>query len=108
MPAVEPPEATDPDAPRGARRMVRTFVSLLGAEMSPRALLVVAALVAVRLLVPDSSGEYAYAFAPASVINFVLGFGLTTPVTRDVSASPGQAPHLLGAFVKAQGGLAVL
>lgn len=87
--------------------MVRTFVSLAGAELMTRVFLFIAALIAVRALVPGEFGEFAYAVALASVVNFLIDFGVTPLVTRDVSADPDRAGELLGAFLKTQVLLAV-
>jgi O-antigen/teichoic acid export membrane protein len=90
------------DEPRGARRLVRTFVSLAGAELLTRASLFAAALIVVRALSPGSFGEFSYALALASIVNFVIDFGVTPLVTRDISAEPGRAGPLLGAFLRTQ------
>jgi O-antigen/teichoic acid export membrane protein len=90
------------DEPRGARRLVRTFVSLAGAELLTRASLFAAALIIVRALSPGSFGDFSYALALASIVNFVIDFGVTPLVTRDISAEPGRAEPLLGAFLRTQ------
>src|SRR4051812_28723874 len=106
MASTEPQAGTE--APAGARRMVRTFAGLLGGEMMTRATMLVAALIAVRVLAPGAFGAYTYAVALASIANFVIDLGLASLVTRDVAEDAERAPHLLGAFVKAQLLLAAL
>jgi len=87
---------------RSARRFVRTFVSLVGAEAITRLMLLVSAIIVVRALAPAEFGEYAYAIAAASLAAFMVDLGLVSLVVRDMSADPEQTPFLLGAFMKAQ------
>jgi O-antigen/teichoic acid export membrane protein len=88
--------------------MVRTFAGLLGGEMMTRATMLIAALIAVRVLAPSAFGAYTYAVALASIANFVIDLGIASLVTRDVAQDPARAPGLLGSFVKAQLALAAL
>lgn len=106
MTTSEPPVEGAP--PAGARRMVRTFLGLLGGEMMTRATMLIAALIAVRVLAPGAFGAYTYAVALASLANFVIDLGLASLVTRDVAEDASRAPRLLGSFLKAQILLAVL
>ena len=87
--------------------MVRTLVALLSGEALTRSAMLVAALIAVRVLAPTAFGAYAYAVALASIVNFVIDLGISSLVTRDVAGSAQRAPTLLGAFLKAQAVLAV-
>jgi O-antigen/teichoic acid export membrane protein len=105
MATSDPP--VESAAPAGARRMVRTFAGLLGGELMTRATMLVAALIAVRVLAPGAFGAYTYAVALASIANFVIDLGIASLVTRDVSQDASRAPHLLGAFLKAQVLLAI-
>lgn len=103
-----PESAAAASAPPGARRMVRTFVALVSGEVLTRSTMLVAALIAVRVLAPAAFGAYAYAVALASIVNFVIDLGISSLVTRDVAGSAERAPILLGAFLKAQAMLAAL
>ena len=76
--------------------------------MTTRATMLVAAVIAVRVLAPGAFGAYAYAVAVASIANFVIDLGIASLVTRDVSQDASRAPQLLGAFVKVQLLLAAL
>ena len=104
MATSDPP--AESAAPAGARRMVRTFAGLLGGELMTRGTMLIAALIAVRVLAPGAFGAYTYAVALASIANFVIDLGIASLVTRDVSQDATLAPHLLGAFLKAQALLA--
>ena len=103
----EPPAEVPDNRSRGAQRLVQIFVSLAGAEFLTRGFQLVAALIVVRALSPGEFGQFTFAFALASIVNFVLDFGVTALVVRDVSAEPHRAPHLLGAFLWVQTLLAV-
>lgn len=103
-----PESAAPASVPTGARRMVRTFVALLSGEVLTRSTMLVAALIAVRVLAPSAFGAYAYAVALASIVNFVVDLGISSLVTRDVAGAAQRASSLLGAFLKAQALLATL
>ncbi|MGB2696153.1 MAG: oligosaccharide flippase family protein, partial [Dehalococcoidia bacterium] len=103
----EPPsEQPEQGEQRGARRMVQTFFSLAGAELLTRAMLLVAAIIIARALAPNVFGQFTFAVALASIVGIVIDLGLTSLVTRDVSANADRASHLLGAFLKTQSLLA--
>ncbi len=92
-----------PDEPRGARRMARTFTSLLSAEIATRAFSLGAAVIVLRALVPGAFGALAYALALAGVIGVAVDLGLSSLVIRDVSARPEHAGALLGGVLRTQG-----
>ena len=81
---------------------MQTFASLMAAELSTRGLMLVSQLIVVRVLSPSSFGAYIYALSAALLIGLVVEFGLTALVTRDTSAEPSRAGHLLTAFLGAQ------
>src|SRR4051794_15845541 len=88
--------------PAGLSRLMQTFASLMAAELSTRGLLLISQLIVVRVLSPSSFGAYIYALSAALLIGLVVEFGLTALVTRDASAEPSRAGHLLAAFLGAQ------
>jgi O-antigen/teichoic acid export membrane protein len=87
----------------GARRLLSTFVSLVGAEVITRGLVLVVGVVLARALTPGEFGQFSYAFGVAQVAGLLVDLGLAALVIRDVSADPNRAPELLGAFLNAQG-----
>ena len=94
-------------APGGARRLFHTFLSLVGAELITRGLVLVVGVILARALTPSEFGEFSYAFGVAQVAGLLIDLGLAALVIRDVSAEPQRAPELLGAFLHAQGLLAI-
>jgi O-antigen/teichoic acid export membrane protein len=98
--STEPPRG-------GARRLFSTFVSLIGAEVITRGLVLVVGLILARALSPGEFGQFSYAFGVGQVAGLLVDLGLAALVIRDVSAEPAKAPELLGAFLHAQGLLAV-
>src|SRR4051794_10629471 len=90
----------------GARRLLQTFVSLVGAEVITRGLVLVVGLVLARALTPGEFGQFSYAFGVAQIAGLLVDLGLAALVIRDVSADPGRAAGLLAAFLNAQGLLA--
>lgn len=91
----------------GARRLFQTFVSLVGAELITRGLVLVTGLILARALTPAEFGEFSYAFGVALVAGLLIDLGLAALVIRDVSADPNRAPELLAAFLHAQALLGV-
>jgi O-antigen/teichoic acid export membrane protein len=92
----------------GARRMVRTFASLLSAEVITRGTAFAASIVVVRVLEPARFGEFAFALAVAGVIGVAVELGLSSLLIRDVSARPASASAVLGAALKAEAVLGVV
>ena len=118
-PAARSPETDDlvvgapiaADEPRGMSRLLRIFVSLMGAEVITRGLLLVAALIVIRVLSPSAFGDYVYAISAATVAGSLVDLGLTAMVTRDAAAKPQDASRLMTTFLYAQlvlGSLTVL
>lgn len=91
----------------GARRLFQTFLSLVGAEVITRGLVLVVGVVLARALIPAQFGQFSYAFGVAQIAGLLVDLGLAALVIRDVSAEPDRAPELLAAFLNAQGLLAV-
>lgn len=91
----------------GARRLFATFVSLIGAEVITRGLVLVTGLILARALTPAEFGQFSYAFGVALVAGLLVDLGLAALVIRDVSADPRKAPELLAAFLHAQALLGV-
>jgi O-antigen/teichoic acid export membrane protein len=91
----------------GARRLLNTFVSLVGAELVTRGLVLVTGVVLARALSAPEFGEFSYAFGVAVVAGFLVDMGLAALIIRDVSAEPNRAPALLATFLQAQGLLAL-
>jgi O-antigen/teichoic acid export membrane protein len=91
----------------GAGRLFKTFISLVGAEVVTRGLVLVTGVVLARALSAPAFGDFSYAFGVAVVAGFLVDLGLASLVIRDVSADPARAPGLLAAFLHAQGLLAV-
>jgi O-antigen/teichoic acid export membrane protein len=104
--STETDESPEPETPRGARRLVTTFVSLMGAELLTRGLLLGTGLILVRALSPGSFGEFTYAVGVATIAGFIIDLGLTALITRDISAKPEAAGELLGSFLATQAILA--
>jgi O-antigen/teichoic acid export membrane protein len=96
------------DGPRGAARMARIFVSLLGADMVTRAMAAIATVVVVRMLAPEAFGEMVYALAAAAVIGVFVDLGLWLLLVRDVSEQPERAPGLLGSVLRLEAVLCVV
>ena len=94
-------------SPGGARRLLQTFVSLVGAEVITRGLVLVVGLILARALSPAEFGQFSYAFGVGQVAGLLVDLGLAALVIRDVSADPKVAPSLLAAFLHAQGLLAI-
>ena len=90
----------------GARRLLQTFVSLVGAEVITRGLVLVVGVVLARTLAPAEFGQFSYAFGVAQIAGLLVDLGLAALVIRDVSAEPERASELLAAFINAQGLLA--
>ena len=95
-------------SPGGGRRLFQTFVSLAGAEVITRGLVLVTGVILARALNPSEFGQFSYAFGVGLVAGLLIDLGLAALVIRDVSAAPEKAPELLAAFLHAQGLLAVL
>lgn len=91
----------------GAPRLFKTFVSLVGAELVTRGLVLVTGVVLARALSAPEFGEFSYAFGVAVVAGLLIDLGLASLIIRDVSAEPERAPALLAAFLHAQGLLAL-
>jgi O-antigen/teichoic acid export membrane protein len=91
----------------GARRLFHTFISLVGAELITRGLVLVTGLILARALTPAEFGQFSYAFGVGLVAGLLIDLGLAALVIRDVSADPTRAPELLAAFLHAQALLAV-
>jgi O-antigen/teichoic acid export membrane protein len=91
----------------GARRLFQTFLSLVGAEVITRGLVLVVGVVLARALDAGEFGQFSYAFGAAQIAGLLVDLGLAALVIRDVSADPKRAPELLAAFLNAQGLLAI-
>jgi O-antigen/teichoic acid export membrane protein len=99
--------AADDRPAHGARRLVHTFVSLVGAEIVTRGLVLVTGLVIARALDPARFGDFSYAFGVALVAGLLVDLGLAALVIRDVSADPDTAPEVLGSYLRVQALLAL-
>jgi O-antigen/teichoic acid export membrane protein len=97
--------------PSGIPRLLRIFLSLMGAEVITRGLLLAAALIVIRILSPGDFGDYVYAISAATVAGSLVDLGLTAMITRDAAAKPDEAGSLMTTFLYAQlvlGSLTVL
>lgn len=84
-------------------RVVRNATAPLAANLTSRFLDLGLALVMFRMLGPAGVGAYTFAVVFAGYLDILVGYGLTTLVTRDAARSPERQPLYLGTSLAIRG-----
>lgn len=96
MSTLQVPAQVAGDA-RALRLVLRNAAALLLAYVLPRGLTFGSAIVAARVLAPESFGIYGSAAALAVIVSILATAGMTPLLVREIARTPARAPVLLAA-----------